>query len=182
MPTWVLPLIFLGFSASLSNFGGAVGLGVLPLTRRLRIEIAAIFLLMEVLMPIIGIILGDRLAGGIGGKGELVAGVVLILIGGYTLLETRREARDLKIPVRRRTVVLLAIALSLDNLVVGLGLGLLHAPLVVAAAFMGFCSLVLTVIGLELGRQLGARIGERSEIFSGLVLIGAGVFVLVRGG
>jgi manganese efflux pump family protein len=52
----------------------------------------------------------------------------------------------------------------------------------VAAAFMGLCSLVLTVIGLELGRQLGARIGERSEIFSGLVLIAAGVFVLVRGG
>jgi putative Mn2+ efflux pump MntP len=182
MPKWVLPLIFLGFSASLSNFGGAVGLGVLPLTRRLRIEIVVTFLAMEVLMPVVGLVLGDRLAGGIGSKGELAAGVVLILIGGYTLLETRREARDFKIPVRRQTMVLLAIALSLDNLVVGLGLGLLHAPLVVAALFMGVCSLVLTVVGLELGRKLGERIGERSEIFSGLVLIAAGIFVLVRGG
>src|SRR6202171_6530006 len=182
MPTWVAPLVFLGFSASLSNFGGAVGLGVLPLTRRLRIEIAAIFLVMEVLMPVVGLVLGSQLAGTIGGKGQLVAGLVLVGIGAYTIVETRRETRDLKIPVKRRTVVLLAVALSLDNLVVGLGLGLLHAPLVVAAAFMGFCSLVLTVIGLELGRQLGARIGERSEIFSGLALIGAGVFVLVRGG
>lgn len=178
----MLPLILLGFSASLSNFGGAVGLGVLPLTRRLRVEIASIFLLMEVLMPIAGIILGDRLAGNIGSKGQLVAGVVLILIGGYTLAETRREARDMKVPVRRRTVVLLAVALSLDNLVVGIGLGLLHAPLVVAALFMGFCSLVLTVIGLELGRQLGTRVGERSEVFSGIVLIAAGLFVLFRGG
>ena len=25
MPSWVVPLVFLGFSASLSNFGGAVG-------------------------------------------------------------------------------------------------------------------------------------------------------------
>jgi putative Mn2+ efflux pump MntP len=47
---------------------------------------------------------------------------------------------------------------------------------------MGLCSLVLTIIGLELGRQLGARVGERAEIFSGLVLIGAGLFVLLRGG
>jgi putative Mn2+ efflux pump MntP len=182
MPAWLLPLILLGSSASLSNFGGAVGLGVLPLTRQWRIEIVATFLLMEVAMPIVGLVLGARLAGGIGSKGEQVAGVVLILIGGYTLVETRREARDLKIPVRRRTVILLAFALSLDNLVVGLGLGLLRAPVVVAALFMGLCSLVLTIIGLELGRQLGARVGERAEIFSGLVLIGAGLFVLLRGG
>jgi putative Mn2+ efflux pump MntP len=166
----------------LSNFGGAVGLGVLPLTRRLRFEIAAIFLLMEILMPLLGLLLGSRLAGTIGGKGQLAAGLVLVAIGAYTLLETRREARDLKIPVRRRTVVLLAVALSLDNLVVGLGLGLLHTPVVVAALFMGGCSLVLTIIGLELGRQLGTRVGERSELFSGIVLVAAGLFVLVHSG
>ena len=182
MPAWVVPLIFLGFSAGLSNFGGAVGLGVLPLSRRLRLEIVAIFLLMEMLMPVVGLVMGSRLSGSVGSRGQLVAGLVLIAIGAYTLFETRREAKDLKIPVRRRTVVLLAVALSLDNLVVGLGLGLLSTPILVAAAFMGLCSLVLTVIGLELGRQLGSRVGERSELFSGLVLIAAGVFVLVHPG
>ena len=80
MPSWVVPLIFLGFSASLSNFGGAVGLGVLPLTRGRRIEITLTFLIMEILMPILGIILGNRLAGGIGSKGEVVAGVVLLIL------------------------------------------------------------------------------------------------------
>src|ERR1700730_5771786 len=182
MPPWVAPLIFLGFSASLSNFGGAVGLGVLPLTRRLRVEIVATFLLMELVMPVIGLLLGARLAGPVGGNGELAAGLVLVAIGAYNILETRREVRDLKIPVRRRTIVLLAVALSLDNLVVGLGLGLLHAPVAVAALFMGGSSLVLTIIGLELGRLLGSRAGERSELFSGAVLIAAGLFVLIRGG
>jgi manganese efflux pump family protein len=76
--------------------------------------------------------------------------------------------------------VLLAVALSLDNLAVGLGLGLLQTPVIVAAIFMGACSLVLTIIGLELGRQLGARVGERSELFSGIVLVAAGLFVLVN--
>jgi putative Mn2+ efflux pump MntP len=182
MPSWVIPLIFLGLSASLSNFGGAVGLGVLPLTRRLRFQIAGTFFAMEALMPIVGLVLGSRLASSIGGRGQFVAGLVLVGIGGYTLLETRRETRDLKIPVKLRTIVLLAVALSLDNLVVGLGLGLLHAPVPVAAVFMGGCSLVLTIIGLELGRRLGDRVGERSELFSGLVLIAAGIFVLVHPG
>jgi len=95
---------------------------------------------------------------------------------------TRPRARPLDVISVVWLVVLLAFALSLDNLVVGIGLGLLHAPLVVAALFMGLCSLVLTVIGLELGRQLGTRVGERSEVFSGIVLIAAGLFVLFRGG
>jgi putative Mn2+ efflux pump MntP len=181
MPAWLLPLLFLGVSAGLSNFGGAVGLGVLPLKNRDRLEIAGIFLAMEVLMPILGLILGGRLAGGIGAHAEQVAGLVLIAIGAYTLWETRKETRDLTIPLRRRTVVLLATALSLDNLAVGFGLGLLGAPVAVAAGFMGGSSLVLTLIGLELGRQLGKRAGDRAELFSGLVLIAAGIFVLVHG-
>src|SRR5258708_22811375 len=145
MPAWVVPLIFLGFSAGLSNFGGAVGLGVLPLSRRLRLEIVAIFLLMEILMPVVGLLMGSRLSGSVGSRGQLVAGLVLIAIGAYTLFETRREAKDLKIPVRRRTVVLLAVALSLGNLVVGLGLGLLSTPILVAAAFLALCRPLLPV-------------------------------------
>ena len=174
-------MLLLGFSAGLSNFGGAVGLGVLPLKRRLRLEIIGTFLAMEFLMPIFGLVIGTGAAGSIGTKGNIIAGLVLIAIGGYTLLETRREAKDLKTPVKRRTVILLATALSLDNLAVGFGLGLLHAPVVLAAGFMGLSSLVLTVIGLELGRRLGEHIGERSELFSGLILVGAGIFVLVHG-
>jgi putative Mn2+ efflux pump MntP len=181
MPAYLVPMLVLGFSAALSNFGGAVGLGVLPLERRHRIEIVATFVAMEVLMPLFGLVLGSRLAGGIGARANFLAGLLLVAIGVYTLWETRRETRDLTIPVHRRTVVLLAVALSLDNLVVGFGLGLLNAPVLVAAGFMGACSLVLTIAGLELGRQLGKRAGERSELFSGLVLVAAGVFVLVRG-
>ncbi|HEY8741000.1 MAG TPA: manganese efflux pump [Candidatus Dormibacteraeota bacterium] len=181
MPAWVVPLIFLGFSAGLSNFGGAVGLGVLPLTRRHRLEILGSFVGMEILMPVLGLFVGSRTAVAVGARANLFAGIVLILIGVYTLWETRKETRDLEIPVKRRTIILLAVALSLDNLVVGFGLGLLNAPVLLAAGFMGLSSLVLTVIGLELGKRLGKHLGERSELFSGLVLIAAGVFVVIHG-
>ena len=180
MPSWVIPLVFLGFSAGLSNFGGAVGLGILPLERRHRLEILAAFTSMEILMPALGLVVGSRVSGAVGSKASLVAGVVLILIGIYTLFETRKETRDLEVPVRRHTMILLAVALSLDNLVVGFGLGLLNAPVLVAAGFMGLSSLILTVIGLELGRRIGKRLGDRAELFSGGVLVAAGLFVLVH--
>jgi putative Mn2+ efflux pump MntP len=181
MPTWVTPLIFLGFSAGLSNFGGAVGLGVLPISTRQRLEILGTFVAMEVLMPAIGLVIGSRVSGVIGSKANFFAGLVLIGIGAYTLWETRKETHNLEEAASRKTIILLAVALSLDNLVVGFGLGLLNAPVLVAAGFMGICSLVLTVIGLELGRRLGKLVGERSELFSGVVLVLAGIFVLVHG-
>jgi len=181
MPTWALPLVLLGFSASLSNFGGAVGLGVLPLRPRHRVEIVVSFLSMEVLMPLVGLLVGGGLAGSVGSRANEVAGAVLVLLAGYTFVETRRETRDLEIPVKRRTMILLAVALSVDNLAVGMGLGLLRAPVVLAAAFMGLCSLVLTVVGLELGRRLGKRAGDRAELLSALVLFAAGIFVIVHG-
>lgn len=180
MAGWVVPLVVLGFSAGLSNFGGAVGLGMLPLQRRHRREILAAFAAMEILMPTLGVLVGQRASGVVGSRASLFAGGVLILIGLYTMLETRRETRDLTIPVRRRTVVLLAGALSLDNLVVGFGLGLLGAPVVGAVAFMGLSSLLLTALGLELGRRAGRHLGDRAELFSGVVLVLAGAFVLVR--
>ena len=180
MPSWVIPLIFLGFSAGLSNFGGAVGLGILPLSRRHRLEILIAFTSMEVLMPALGLVVGGRVSGAVGARANLFAGGVLILIGLYTLFETRKETRDLEVPVKRRTMILLAVALSLDNLVVGFGLGLLNAPVLVAAGFMGASSLILTVVGLELGRRIGKRLGDRSELFSGVVLVLAGAFVLIH--
>ena len=181
MPAYLVPLLILGVSAGLSNFGGAIGLGILPLRARQRLEIVGAFVGMEVLMPVIGIAIGDRMAGGLGRAANAIAALVLVAIGVYTLVETRREARDLSIPLRRRALALLAFALSLDNLAIGFSLGLIHAPLAVAASFMGACSGALTLVGLELGRQLGRRVGDRSELFSGLVLIAAGVFVLVHG-
>ncbi|HEV1998794.1 MAG TPA: hypothetical protein VGR61_11775, partial [Candidatus Dormibacteraeota bacterium] len=73
MPPWVTPLIFLGFSAGLSNFGGAVGLGVLPLSIRHRLEILGTFVAMEVLMPAIGLLVGARVSGVIGTKANFFA-------------------------------------------------------------------------------------------------------------
>jgi putative Mn2+ efflux pump MntP len=49
--------------------------------------------------------------------------------------------------------------------------------LVVAAIVIGAVSVALSLAGLELGRYLGDRAGDRGEILGGLVLIGVGVAI-----
>jgi hypothetical protein len=63
-------------------------------------------------------------------------------------------------------------ALSLDDLAVGLALGTVRYPIVLAVALFGLMSFVMSIIGLKLGGRLGAAAGERGELMGAIVLIG----------
>lgn len=79
----------------------------------------------------------------------------------------------------RMNTVILAVALSLDNLTVGFGLGMFHVPLALAALVFGIVSLVMTMLGLEIGRYLGAKVTLSADKLSGVVLLlTAGVMIL----
>ena len=75
--------------------------------------------------------------------------------------------------------LMLGIALSLDNLTVGFGLGMFHVPIGVAAIVFGIVSLCMTLLGLEIGRFLGNRFKINADKLSGVVLIAtAGLMLL----
>ncbi len=81
-------------------------------------------------------------------------------------------------PVRRPgTVRLLATGASvgIDEMVIGFALGTHHVGIVPALITFTTVSVVVSQIGLGLGRRMGARLGERGEILGGIVLVGVGV-------
>ena len=61
--------------------------------------------------------------------------------------------------------------------IAGLALGAFHVNLAVAAITIGGISVALSLIGLELGAQIGARTGQRGELLGGLVLIAVGAAI-----
>jgi len=74
-------------------------------------------------------------------------------------------------------LLLSALALSLDNLVVGFALGTYQVAILVGAVIIGAVSVVLSLAGLELGARLGGWAGERSDQLGGVILISVGVAV-----
>ena len=68
-------------------------------------------------------------------------------------------------------------ALSIDNLVIGFGLGVTRTPLVASLLVFGLVSVGLSLAGLELGRTLGARMQERADWVAGVVLIAVGALI-----
>jgi manganese efflux pump family protein len=182
----VVALLLVAVSVGLGNFGAAAALGVSGAASGMRLRIAAVFGLFEAAMPLVGLAIGRTAAGGLGGHAGLVAGVVLCLAGGYTLIESvrstdRHDGDDgsglsASGPSFRRVLVLGA-ALSLDNLAVGFALGAYHVNALVAALAIGLVSVGLTLLGLELGSRLGTRLGPWAERVGGLLLVAVGVAV-----
>jgi putative Mn2+ efflux pump MntP len=65
--------------------------------------------------------------------------------------------------------------LGIDNLVVGFALSLYHVPLPLTAIFIATISIIMSLIGLELGKYLGEQFGEWSEVAGSLILIFVGL-------
>ena len=188
----VLALLLVAVSLGLSDFAGAVGIGVSGVDTRTRLRVGVIFGVFETGMPILGLLLGHRLAGTLGHAAHWIGAALLIAVGGYTLIQAVRErSADTTAQTTRRNrgqeaagtgqdtrrLLVTGLALSVDNLAVGFALGAYHVGVLLAAVIIGAVSVTLSLIGLELGNRLGARTGERSELIGGLVLIAVGAAI-----
>jgi manganese efflux pump family protein len=69
------------------------------------------------------------------------------------------------------------LVLSMDNLVVGFALGTYGVGVAAGAILIGSISVVMSLVGLELGGLLGRWAGRRSEQMSGVILILVGAAI-----
>jgi len=176
----MLALVLVALSLGLSNFAAAIGIGVSGVNARTRLEVGVVFGLFEVGMPLLGLALGHQLAHNLGHETRWVGGGLLVATGAYGLLAGLRGRGRLALPTtRRRTgrLVLTGLALSVDNLAVGLALGAYQVPVVLAAVVIGTVSVALSLIGLQMGARIGARAGDWGEIVGSLILVAVGVAI-----
>ena len=176
----MLGLLLVSLSVGLSNFAGAIGIGLSGIDARTRIRVGLAFGFFEALMPLIGLLLGQAVARYIGGHvAGYVAGGILILTGAYTIWQGWGLERKEQPPRRLQThsLIVTAMALSIDNLAVGFALAVYHVQIVLAAVTMGVVSVVMSLLGLELGHRLGRRIEGWSEELGGAMLIVVGVAI-----
>lgn len=167
-------LLVIAVSVGLTNFAGAIGIGLSGVDARTRLRVGLAFGFFEAVMPIVGLLIGQSAAGAIGQSGRYVGGGLLVLTGAWELIQARRTASAESSQdgaLRLRQLLVLAVALSLDNLVVGFALGVYRVPLAETAIVIGVVSVAMSLVGLELGQRLGERIEEWAEEIGGAVLV-----------
>ena len=179
----ILSLLLVSVSVGLSNFAGAIGIGLSGINVRTRIRVGIAFGFFEALMPILGLLLGQAVAGFFGQYGKYVGGAILILTGAYTIIQARLTAVEAKARMARslrlQSLVITALALSIDNLAVGFALAIYRVNIVLAGLTFGVVSVAMALVGLELGHRVGRRAEAWSEEIGGGVLILVGIAIAV---
>ena len=182
----MVALLLLALALGLSNLAGAIGIGVSGVTGALRLRIAVLFGLFEAGMPVLGLALGHGAASGLGRSAPWLGGALLITVGLVSLvlgLRSSRSGRGSGSGAEVRSgasswgtwrVLVSAVALSIDNLAAGFALGTFQVGLAVAAPVFGVVSVVMSLVGLELGARIGAAAGDRSELVACAMLVGVG--------
>jgi manganese efflux pump family protein len=178
--TEIITLLLVGLSVGLGNFAASIAIGLGGVSGSLRVRIALVFGLFETSMPIIGLLIGHRAAHTLGGNANIIGGALLGLAGVYIVVNGLRKTDEKKIDQASRgwgRLIIAGLALSIDNLIIGFGLGTRHQSLLLAAVVIGATSVGLALLGLELGDRLSGKVEEYSEIFSGLILVLVGMLI-----
>lgn len=165
-----LLVVALFLSLGLDTLAVAVGLGISGLDRRDRIRFGLSFAAAEGIMPLVGLLLGATLARAVGDVAGWVAAVVLLCVGLYITWEgLRGEEREFR-SASLVTLLATAASVSMDELAVGFGLGLLGISIPLAVLYFVLQALLVTWIGTALGRRVGEVFAERAEVAAGVVL------------
>jgi|SRR5271166_5870343 len=180
----MLALLLVAASVGMSNFAAAIAIGVSGVDARTRLRVGLVFGAFESGMPVLGLVLGRQIAAPLGHAARWIAAGLLIAVGGYALVtavraQRRRSGGEPRQPTQLGHTRLLVsgLALSLDNLVVGFALGTYSTSIATSAVVIGLVSVVLSLIGLEVGARIGNWAGERGEQLAGVMLISVGIAI-----
>lgn len=174
----LVDLLILGVVIGSNNLAVALALGAMGQSAR-QFRVMLVFGVFEFVMPLLGIALGASTARALGLDTDIVGAVLLTALGLLVIVGgVRNRSQDeklVKYATRWRGLVILALGLSLDNIVIGFSLGLGRTdPLAVATTIACF-SVLFTWIGMRLGRE-SRRSWERvAKISAGGLLVAFGV-------
>ncbi len=176
--------LLLAFGMSMDAFAASIGKGATlhkpKFSEALRTGL--IFGAVEAITPLIGWAMGVFASKFVLEWNHWIAFILLIFLGLRMVTEGIRGNTDEDAePVRRHGFWLLvttAIATSLDAMAVGVGLAFLKVNIIETALAIGCATLIMSTLGMMVGRFIGPLLGKRAEILGGLVLIGIGCQIL----
>ena len=104
------------------------------------------------------------------------------LIGGNMIREAlSKDEEKLDASFSFKTMLLLAIATSIDALAVGITFALLPDVNIAAAVlFIGATTFILSAIGLKVGNVFGTKYKSKAELAGGVILILIGTKILLE--
>lgn len=145
------------------------------------LKVAGFFGVFQAIMPVVGWSIGEVIKGFIFNVDHWIAFIILGILGikmiHGALSNNLKEGKNI---LNTKTLLLLAIATSIDALIIGITLNLLKIPFLLSIITIGTVTFILSFLGFIFGKELRKLFGKKVEILGGVALIIIGLKILIE--
>lgn len=157
------------------------GMSIRKLKLRHALIVGAWFGAFQAIMPTLGFLLASTFADLITAVDHWVAFALLALIGGNMIRESlSKEEEKVDASLSFLSMLLLALATSIDAMAVGITFAFLDVSIVPAVLLIGACTFCISAVGVKIGNVFGTRFKSAAELVGGIVLVLIGVKILLE--
>ena len=147
-------------------------------------RVAFIFAFFQALMPVIGWLAGTSVNDLVASYDHWIAFFLLGLLGCKMIYESlkNKEVVNSMNPLNIRVNVSMAVATSIDALIVGISFALLSSreKIIYMILIIGAVTFIVSMLGMLFGKKVGSILGRRMEIIGGLILFALGLRILIQ--
>lgn len=179
----VVELFVIGVGLAMDAFAVSIckGLSMKRLTAKKAGIVGFYFGFFQGMMPLIGYFLGVGFKDKITAIDHWIAFVLLAVIGVNMIKEAlSNESEDVDDDLGFKTMLLLAIATSIDALAVGVTFAFLAVNIWLAIAIIGITTFIISVLGVKIGHVFGLKYKAKAELAGGIILILMGIKILLE--
>ena len=180
MNLWELLIIAIGLSMDAFAVSICKGLSMKKMDWKNAIIVGFYFGFFQAGMPLIGYFLGIQFRGTIQNIDHWIAFILLSLIGMNMIKESLSKSEEVCALFNARTMLVLALATSIDALAVGVTFAFLRVTIVPAVALIGTTTFTLSILGVKIGNVFGSRYKSKAELVGGVILILMGIKILLQ--
>ena len=158
------------------------GLAMKKINWKKALIIGLYFGIFQALMPAIGYFLGSTFENLVTNIDHWIAFILLAFIGGNMIKEAlaKGENNNCNDNVDFKTMLILAIATSIDALAIGITFAFLNVNLLLAITIIGITTFIISLIGVKLGNKFGRKYESKAGIMGGIILILIGLKILLE--
>ena len=150
------------------------GLSMKKMNWKKAIIIAFYFGVFQAIMPVLGYFLGTTFESLITKFDHWVAFILLLAIGGNMIKESfDKEDEKKNDKVDFKTMVILALARSIDALAIGITCAFLDVNLALA-------TFIISIFGVKIGNRFGNKYQNKAELAGGIILVLLGIKILLE--
>jgi putative Mn2+ efflux pump MntP len=182
MDIFTIILIGIGLTGDTFAVSVSTGLSISKIQFVQALRIALVLAVFQGLMPMIGWFLGIQIRDYIIDYDHWIAFALLTAIGGKMILESLKHESEKKPfnPLKNSVLITIAIATSIDALIVGVSFAFIDVNILLSAGIIWFLTFFVSMTGVFIGKKTGELFGKKVEIIGGIILIAIGIKILFQ--